>query len=83
MASTSVAVGQSVSSPDSPKSAVATCPAGSRATGGGFATVPADPGLIAAASSPVGNTGWNATVVELSFPAAESWQLFVFAVCVA
>ena len=81
--STLIAVGQSVNTPDSPKTANASCPAGSRASGGGFAVVPNDPGLITTASSPVGNTGWSATTIELSFPAAAPWQLLVFAVCVS
>ena len=51
--------------------------------GGGFALVPSDPGLIVTASSPVGNTGWNATVEELSLPAGTAWQVLVFAVCVS
>ena len=80
--STSIAVGQSVSSPDTPKSAVATCLTG-RASGGGFAVAPSDPGLVVTASSPVGNTGWNATVEELSLPAGTAWQVFVFAICVS
>ena len=80
---TSVAIGQSISDPNEPKSAVATCPSGSRASGGGYALVPSDPGLIVTASSPVGNTGWNATVEELSLPAATNWQVLVFAVCVS
>ena len=45
--------------------------------------MPSDPGLIVTASSPVGNTGWNVTVEELSFPAAASWQAFVFVTCVS
>ena len=77
---TSIAIGQTANDPNTPKSATATCPAG-RATGGGFALVPSDPGLIVTASSPVGNTGWNVTVEELSFPAADSWQAFVFVTC--
>lgn len=77
---TSVAVGQSANNPDTPKTAVATCPTG-RATGGGYAIVPSDPGLIVTASSPVGNNAWNATVEELSLPADTSWQVLVFAIC--
>lgn len=80
---TTVAVGQSVNDPNTPKTAQATCPAGSRASGGGFAIAPSDPGLIVTASSPVGNTGWNATVEELSLPAATNWQVLVFAICVS
>ena len=79
---TTVAVGQSANDPSTPKSAVATCPAG-RASGGGYALVPSDPGLIVTASSPVGNNGWNATVEELSLPADTSWQVLVFAICVS
>ena len=75
-------LGQSANSPDSPKSANATCPSGF-ISGGGFAVVPSDPGLILTASAPVGTTGWSATVVELSFPAAENWQVLAFAVCVS
>ena len=81
--STTIAVGQSANSPDTPKSAVATCPAGTRTSGGGFALVPSDPGLIVTASSPVGNSGWNATAEELSLPAATAWQLLAFATCVS
>jgi Collagen triple helix repeat (20 copies) len=80
---TSIAIGQSANDPNEPKSAVATCPAGRRASGGGYALVPSDPGLIVTASSPVGNTGWNATVEELSLPATTAWQVLVFAVCIA
>ena len=77
---TTIAIGQSANDPNTPKVANATCTSG-RATGGGFAIVPSDPGLILSASSPVGNTGWSATVNELSFPAADNWQLLVFVTC--
>ena len=79
---TSIAIGQSVNDPNTPKTANATCPSG-RASGGGFALVPSDPGLIVTASSPVGNNGWSVTVEELSFPAADSWQALVFVICVS
>lgn len=78
--STTIALGQSVNDPNTPKTANATCPSG-RATGGGFAIVPSDPGLIITASSPVGNNGWSATAEELSFPAANNWQLLAFVTC--
>ena len=81
-ATTTIAVGQSANSPDTPKTANATCSTG-RASGGGFAIAPSDPGLIVTASSPVGNTGWSVTVEELSFPAANSWQVLVFVTCVS
>lgn len=77
---TKIVVAASVNDPNEPKSVVATCTSG-RATGGGYAIVPSDPGLIVTASSPVGNTGWNATVEELSLPAATNWQVLAFAVC--
>jgi hypothetical protein len=59
----------------------AVCPSG-RISGGGFAVIPADPGIIISASTPVGVTGWQATAVVLSLPVGTTWQLFVFAVCV-
>lgn len=64
------------------KSVQATCTTG-RASGGGFATVPSDPGIDVSASSPVGNTGWNATADVLSLPAGTNWQLLVFVTCVS
>ena len=79
---TTIAVGQSANDPSTPKTANTTCASG-RATGGGFAIAPSDPGLIVTASSPVGNTGWSVTVEELSFPADASWQVLVFVVCVS
>ena len=78
---TSIAVGQSANDTTTPKTAQASCASG-RATGGGYALVPSDPGLIVTASSPVGNTGWNATAEQLSLPPGTSWQLLVFAVCI-
>ena len=77
---TTIAVGTSANDTTPTKQVSVQCPAG-RATGGGFATVPADPGIIPQASSPVGNTGWNATAVVLSLPAGTTWQLLVFATC--
>ena len=74
------AVGASANDPNSPKTANASCPSG-RVTGGGYAVVPNDPGIIVTASAPVGVTGWSATATELSLPAATPWQLLVFAVC--
>lgn len=64
------------------KQVSATCPSG-RASGGGFATVPADPGIIPQSSSPVGNNGWNATAEVLSLPAGTNWQLLVFVTCIS
>lgn len=78
---TSVAVNASANDTNPHKQVSVNCPAG-RATGGGFAVVPSDPGIIPTASSPVGNTGWNATVEQLSLPAGTTWQVLVFAVCV-
>jgi hypothetical protein len=75
------AAGASANDPNSPKTATATCPDGKRVTGGGYALVPNDPGIILTASAPVGVTGWSATATELSLPAATNWQLLVFAVC--
>ena len=80
---TSIAVGQSANDTATHKVANATCPAGARATGGGFAIVPSDPGIIPTASSPVGNTGWSATVDQLSLPPGTNWQVLVFAVCLS
>ena len=79
---TTIALGQSANDPNTPKTANANCPTG-RASGGGFAIAPSDPGLIVTASSPVGTTGWSVTVEELSFPAADSWQALVFVTCVS
>jgi hypothetical protein len=45
--------------------------------------VPSDPGIDVSASSPVGNTGWNATADVLSLPAGTTWQLLAFVVCVS
>ena len=78
---TSVAIGSSANDTATHKTALATCPAGTRATGGGFALVPSDPGLDVSASSPVGNTGWNATADQLSLPPGTVWQLLAFAIC--
>ena len=80
--STVISAGQSANDPNTPKTANATCPSGGRASGGGFAIVPSDPGLIVTASSPVANTGWSVTVEELSFPAADSWQVLAFVTCI-
>ena len=79
---TTIAVGQSANDTTTPKTANATCATG-RASGGGFATVPSDPGIITTASSPVGNTGWSATAEVLSLPAGTNWQLLAFVVCVS
>ena len=78
---TSVAVNASANDPNEPKQVTAQCAAG-RVTGGGYAVVPSDPGIIVTASAPNAN-GWNATAEELSLPVATNWQLFVFAVCVS
>ena len=80
---TSIQVGSSANDTAPTKQVSVNCPAGARASGGGFATVPSDPGIIPSASSPVGNTGWNATVNVLSLPAGTNWQLLVFVVCVS
>ena len=64
------------------KQITVTCPNG-RASGGGFATVPSDPGIDVSASSPVGNTGWSATADVLSLPAGTNWQLLAFVTCVS
>jgi hypothetical protein len=64
------------------KAVTATCPSG-RASGGGFAIVPADPGIIPSASSPVGNTGWSATADVLSLPAGTNWQILAFVTCIS
>ena len=48
---TSIAVGSSANDTTTSKSVQVTCPAG-RASGGGYAVVPSDPGLIVTASSP-------------------------------
>ena len=74
---TSIAIGSSANDTAPSKSVQVTCPAG-RASGGGYALVPSDPGLIVTASSPVGNTGWNATVEQLSLPPGTVWQVLVF-----
>ena len=46
------------------KNLTATCPNG-RISGGGFAVIPNDPGIIVTASTPVGVTGWQATATVL------------------
>jgi hypothetical protein len=79
---TAVAVGASANDTTPHKQVSVQCPSG-RASGGGFALVPSDPGLDVSASSPVGNTGWNATADQLSLPAGTTWQLLVFAICVS
>ena len=79
---TTIAVGQSANDTTTPKTANATCTTG-RASGGGFAVAPSDPGIIVTASSPVGNTGWSATAEVLSLPAGTNWQLLAFVVCVS
>jgi Collagen triple helix repeat (20 copies) len=79
---TSVALGQSANDTTAHKVVNATCPTG-RASGGGFAIVPSDPGIIPTASTPLGNTGWSATVDVLSLPPGTTWQLLVFAVCIS
>jgi hypothetical protein len=65
------------------KQVTAVCQAGARASGGGFALVPSDPGLDVSASSPVGNNGWSATADQLSLPPGTNWQLLVFAICLS
>jgi Collagen triple helix repeat (20 copies) len=77
---TSVAIGQSANDTTTHKVANATCSSG-KATGGGFAIIPSDPGIIPTASSPVGSTGWSATVDQLSLPPGTPWQVLAFAVC--
>jgi hypothetical protein len=79
--STAVAFAATASDTTVHKQVTVTCPAG-RASGGGFALVPSDPGLDVSASSPVGNTGWSATADQLSLPPGTNWQLLVFAICV-
>jgi type II secretory pathway pseudopilin PulG len=78
---TAVAVGASANDTTPHKQVSVQCPSG-RASGGGFALVPSDPGLDVSASSPVGNTGWNATADQLSLPPGTNWQLLVFAICI-
>ena len=77
---TTVALAASPNDTATHKQITVTCAAG-RATGGGFALVPSDPGLDVSASSPVGNTGWSATADQLSLPPGTTWQLLVFAIC--
>lgn len=79
---TAIAVGSSANDTAAHKTAQATCVTG-RATGGGFATVPSDPGIDVSASSPVSTNGWNATADVLSLPPGTTWQLLAFAVCVS
>jgi hypothetical protein len=79
---TAIAVGASANDTAAHKSVQATCASG-RATGGGFATVPSDPGIDVSASSPVSTNGWNATADVLSLPPGTTWQLLVFVVCVS
>lgn len=79
--STSITFAASPNNTTTPKVVTATCPAG-RATGGGFAVAPSDPGIIPTASSPVGNNGWSATAEVLSLPAGTNWQLLAFVVCI-
>jgi Collagen triple helix repeat (20 copies) len=79
---TVIAIGQSANDTTTPKTANATCTTG-RASGGGFAVNPSDPGIIVTASSPVGNTGWNATAEVLSLPPGTNWQIFAFVTCVS
>ena len=78
---TTIATAVSANDPNEPKQVTAQCASG-RVSGGGYAIVPSDPGIIVTASAPNLN-GWNATVEELSLPAATNWQLLVFAVCVS
>lgn len=78
--STSVAINASANDEAASKQVTVVCPAG-RATGGGFAIVPSDPGLIPTATGPVGNNGWSATVEKLSLPPGTVWQVLVFAIC--
>jgi hypothetical protein len=80
---TSVQFGASANDTTAHKVVNATCPTGARASGGGFAIVPSDPGIEITASSPVGNTGWSATADVLSLPAGTNWQLLAFAICVS
>ena len=77
---TSVAIAQSPNDTTAHKVVTATCATG-RVTGGGFAVVPSDPGIIPTASSPAGN-GWSATVDVLSLPPGTNWQVLAFAVCI-
>jgi hypothetical protein len=58
------------------------CPAGTTISGGGFATVPSDPGIDVSASNPVGTSGWSSTADVLSLPPGTNWQLLAMAVCV-
>ena len=78
---TAVAFAASPNDTAAHKQITVTC-ANGRASGGGFATVPSDPGIDVSASSPVGNTGWSATADVLSLPAGTNWQLLAFAICV-
>jgi hypothetical protein len=58
------------------------CPAGTTISGGGFATVPSDPGIDVSASNPVGTSGWSSTADVLSLPPGTTWQLLAMAICV-
>jgi hypothetical protein len=80
---TTIAVGQSANDTTAHKVVNANCPSGARASGGGFAIVPSDPGIEITASSPVGTTGWSATADLLSLPPGTNWQLLTFAICVS
>ena len=79
-ANTTTTAATSSSDPTDTKNVQAFCPDG-RVTGGGFAVVPADPGIIVSASTPIGTNGWQVTAVELSLPEDTPWQLFAFALC--
>lgn len=78
---TSTAVGSSANDTSTSKTANATCPAGTKVTGGGFAIIPSDPGLIPTHTGPVGTSGWAATAEQLSLPPGTVWQLLTFAQC--
>ena len=79
VATTTVA-GASANDTATTKNVQATCTTG-QITGGGFAVVPSDPGIIVTASTPIGTSGWQATATVLSLPAGTTWQLFAFATC--
>jgi Collagen triple helix repeat (20 copies) len=71
--------------PTSPKSATATCPAGTQVISGGYIINPQVPQLELQGSFPTSPTpeGWTVVVAEEGFPGNQSWQVVAFGICIA
>jgi cell division protein FtsB len=77
---TSTVLAASANDTSPQKVVTANCTSG-KISGGGYAILPADPNIVATASTPSGTTGWSVTVNAQPSVTAP-WQVLAFATCV-